>query len=108
MAQFTVDDIIHQASRLSQSEKERIVEALSANPVSPSRKRLDVYGQFAHVSTSVNDFLFRKAADIRSRCQRSHRAAHLGVLIGELRILRSYVFSLRFRPRRQKQPRLVS
>jgi len=31
MAQFTVDDIIHQAFRLSQSEKERIVEALSAS-----------------------------------------------------------------------------
>jgi hypothetical protein len=78
MAQFTVDDIIHQAFRLSQSEKERIVEALSANPVSPSRKRLDVYGQFAHVSTSVNDFLFRKAAEIELEDCRADRGDNRG------------------------------
>ena len=64
MAQSTVDDIIHQASRLSQSEKQRIVAALSADAVGPPRRRLDPYGQFAHVSTSVKDFLFRKAAEI--------------------------------------------
>lgn len=64
MAQSTVEDIIHQASRLSQSEKQRIVAALSADAVSPPRRRLDAYGQFANVPTSVNDFLFRKAAEI--------------------------------------------
>jgi len=65
MAQSTVDDIIiERVCRLSRSEKERIVAALSADAVSPPRRRLDIYGQFAHVPTSVNDFLFRKAAEI--------------------------------------------
>jgi hypothetical protein len=64
MSQSAVDDIIHRASRLSQSEKQRIIAALSADAVGPPRRRVDPYGQFAHVSTSVDDFLFRKASEI--------------------------------------------
>lgn len=80
MAQSTVDDIIQQASRLSQSEKQRIAEALSADAVSPPRSRADVYGQFAHVSTSVDDFLFRKAAEIELEDRRPQSGDNRGDL----------------------------
>ena len=65
MAQSVVDEITHRASGLSPGEKERIVAALSgAAPGPPPDRRLDAYGRFAHVPTSVGDFLLRKAAEI--------------------------------------------
>ena len=64
MAQSVVDDIIRQASRLSQSERQRIAAALSSDAVSLPGRRVDAYGRFAHVPASVDDFLLRKAAEM--------------------------------------------
>jgi hypothetical protein len=64
MAHSTVEEIIDMASRLSQADQQRIIAELSAVAVSSLTGRLDVHGWFAHVPTSVDDFLGRKATEI--------------------------------------------
>jgi hypothetical protein len=65
MSQALVDDLIAKTAELSRDEQRVVLASLLARDEgAPAPKRVDPFGKFAHVSTSVDAFLARKAAEI--------------------------------------------
>jgi len=57
--------MISKAKTLSPDEQRELVAALTGTAATPKRSvRVDPFGKFAHVPTSVDAFLARKAAEI--------------------------------------------